>query len=231
VSSTTLLPVVLQAKEIKTLPERLPAALGEVLAALHIPGLAIDSELRHMTEHRYAKTANRTILGVMNDYMRMLPSYADPGRPLLDIALHLAEAPMGPIGGESPDYETQRVFGLAVRRTHGWVAAAAAAAPAPVAAPTKPRVLPFLSSLAHDLELKGSPDVNSATALAPKPTRETRERVARKLLEAETEYYDALRRHRDERSEESREALASAERALKALEAWAAQVSREEVFH
>ena len=238
VSAKTLLPVVIPAKEIRTLPTRLPTALGEVLAGLQVPSAVIETELRHMAEHRYAKTASRTVLGVMNDYLRMLPSYADPGRPLLDVALHLAEAPMRPLKMESPDHETQKLFGCATRRTHGWVAAAAAAEEAaarPSGPPPKPRFLPFLSSISGDLPSKGSPDVDLAPsrvgALSPKPTREDRARVAQKLLEAESTYYQALRRHRDEHSDESRIALAGAERALRALEDWAAQVSREEVFH
>ena len=62
-------------------------------------------------------------------------------------------------------------------------------------------------------------------------TREDRERVAGKLFVAETCYYEALRRHRELRSEETRVALAEAQKALVAIENWAVQVGREEIVN
>ena len=50
------------------------------------------------------------------------------------------------------------------------------------------------------------------------------------LLAAETAYYAAKDRQRREDSDEARAALGEAERNLKAVEAWAVQVSREQVF-
>lgn len=64
-----------------------------------------------------------------------------------------------------------------------------------------------------------------------KPTKEDRERVAKKLLDAETAYYDALRLHREQHTEETRVALAEAQKALAAIENWAVQVGREEVVN
>ena len=63
VSAKTFLPVIIPAREIGTLPVRLPASIGEVLTALEIPAPGIALELTHMKEHRYAKTASRTVLG------------------------------------------------------------------------------------------------------------------------------------------------------------------------
>ena len=51
------------------------------------------------------------------------------------------------------------------------------------------------------------------------------------LLAAETAYYAAKDRQRREDSDEARSALAEAERRLKAIEAWAMQVGRDEVLH
>jgi hypothetical protein len=68
-----------------------------------------------MSECFVTTTNDRRILGSMNDFDRMLDSYID-GRPLLDVALHLAEAPCGPIGMASPREETVRVFSAPVLR-------------------------------------------------------------------------------------------------------------------
>jgi hypothetical protein len=226
VSVKTLLPVVLEARDARSLPERLPLALGEVLAALEIPAPAIALEQSHMREHAYAKTLDRRVLGSMTDYGRLIDAYLEPGRSLVDVALNLAEAPMSAIKMNSPERETRAIFGCPKTAVHSrQLTVESLVTPKPQAVDCRPstvnarhsRVLPFLSTVSEPLGSKFS--------------RADRERVAAKLMEAETAYYDALRRHRDERSDDSRIALADAERVLKALEDWAAQVSREEVFH
>ena len=45
----------------------------------------------------------------MNDFTRMLNFYLD-GRPLVEVALHLAEAPCGPIGMARPRDAARELF-------------------------------------------------------------------------------------------------------------------------
>ena len=102
-SERTLLPVVVQAREARTLVERFPLALARVLAALQVPLAAIEREVAAVAAPRIGKTASRQVLGTMNDFQRMMPYHAWPPASLTAVALELAEAPCGPIGMRSPD--------------------------------------------------------------------------------------------------------------------------------
>ncbi len=63
--------------------------------------------------------SDRRVLGSMNDFVRMLDKDLD-GRPLLEVALQLAEAPCGPLGMESPLKTTTALFaGSALRLVKG----------------------------------------------------------------------------------------------------------------
>ena len=102
VSERSLLPVVVAAKEARTLVPRFQEALAALLARLGCSPVVIEHELKEMAEVRLGKTASRQILGSMNDFLRMF-SWRAPGRSLLDESRQLAEAPCGPIGMRSPD--------------------------------------------------------------------------------------------------------------------------------
>jgi hypothetical protein len=109
VSNLTLLPILLPAAPYRTVPARLPAAVGDMLRALSIDDAKVAAELAAMREPVLAPTNDRRVLGSMNDFDRMLESYLG-GRSLLEVARCLAEAPCGPIGMASPDDETVRLF-------------------------------------------------------------------------------------------------------------------------
>lgn len=111
VSERTLLPVLIQAKDLARFPLRFPSALREMLRALKISDAKIDAELNQMMKWGLAKTASRQVLGSMNDFANMLEAYIDDGRPLLVQALRLAQAPCGPIKMNSPIHETAALFG------------------------------------------------------------------------------------------------------------------------
>jgi hypothetical protein len=115
VSNVTLLPVLLPAAPFKSLPSRLPEAVGHVLDALRIDPHKIAAEISAMNECLVAPTNDRRVLGTMNDFDRMLDAYLD-GRSLLGVALHLADAPCGPIGMASPNDETMKVLSAPVLR-------------------------------------------------------------------------------------------------------------------
>jgi hypothetical protein len=69
ISERTLLPVVVPAKGICGLPARLAEALPPILAALSIPPASVQAECAHMREHRIGRTANRRVLGSLNELM------------------------------------------------------------------------------------------------------------------------------------------------------------------
>lgn len=101
VSNTTLLPVLLPLAPAKTL--RLPVAVGQVLQALEpeLERRRISSEMQAMAESVLADTNDRRVVGSLVEFIRMLDGYLD-GRSLVEVALHLSEAPCGPIGMDRP---------------------------------------------------------------------------------------------------------------------------------
>jgi len=61
------------------------------------------------------KTNSRRILGSLNDFVRLAEPFLVGGTSLLDVALHLADAPCSPIAMESPRRATLAVFGTGAR--------------------------------------------------------------------------------------------------------------------
>ncbi len=112
VSERTLFPLVVPAREARTLPERIPVALGRALAQLGVSPPAIDREVQAMAGLRIGKTASRTVLGSMNDFRQMMMAHPWPPRSLTAFSLELAEAPCGPIGMRSPDDLTRELFAV-----------------------------------------------------------------------------------------------------------------------
>ncbi len=107
VNERTLLPVLLPLAPAATLAERFPIALREVLQALHTPAEFIESEISGMSEVVYAKTANRSVLGVMNEFVFLAEGYRDQDGSIDPVALSLklAGTPCGPLykGAVFPD--------------------------------------------------------------------------------------------------------------------------------
>jgi hypothetical protein len=111
VSERTLLPVLVPAKDISSLPQRLAIAAGEMLRAIGVPEVEVIRELRQMVEWRIAKTASRQVLGSMNDFAWMAEVDPRETMSLLDRALLLAESPCKPIGMDNPRQATVALFG------------------------------------------------------------------------------------------------------------------------
>jgi hypothetical protein len=109
VNNATLLPVLLPIAPAKTFQTRFIEAAGEMLMALGIDRAKVLAEMSAMNECAFAPTSDRRVLGTINDFGRMLGAYVD-GRPLPEVALHLAQAPCSPIGMERPKDEARKVF-------------------------------------------------------------------------------------------------------------------------
>ena len=109
VNESTLLPVLMPSAPARTLPTRIPDQVAAVLAAHAAPKEIIDEELRRMRTCRLATTANRSVVGVMNEFARLAALHHDddPGVDLLVLALRLAATPCSPLYGKnvSPDRE------------------------------------------------------------------------------------------------------------------------------
>ncbi|MBL8325624.1 MAG: hypothetical protein JNJ89_11770 [Rubrivivax sp.] len=112
ISERTLLPVVVPAKGIGTLPARLVEALSPILAALSIPPDSVQAECERMREHRVGRTASRRVLGTHNELMFLLEHslHYHPERPLLNHSLQLAQTPCKGIEYSAPDRATQALF-------------------------------------------------------------------------------------------------------------------------
>src|SRR4051794_2014649 len=68
VNELTLLPLVMPLAPAKTLLHRLPDGLAELLSAHGVPAALIEAEHAEALDHRVAPTANRSLVGVMNEF-------------------------------------------------------------------------------------------------------------------------------------------------------------------
>ena len=107
VNERTLLPVVMPLAPAATLAKRFPAALKDVLQALDLPAEFIQAEMDGMDEVVYAKTANRSLIGMLNEFSFLGEAFRDRGTSvdLLALSLKLAGVPCGPLskGAGIPD--------------------------------------------------------------------------------------------------------------------------------
>ncbi|OGQ83200.1 MAG: hypothetical protein A3F90_11080 [Deltaproteobacteria bacterium RIFCSPLOWO2_12_FULL_60_19] len=122
-SERTLLPVVVLAKELDTLPLRLAAGSREILDRIGVPQGLIESETREMAQLAYGPTRSKRVLGSMNDFMFQLSWLLNerPGLSLLEMSVHIAETPCSPLRRKNPKRFTLELFrsGLSgVREIH-----------------------------------------------------------------------------------------------------------------
>ena len=115
VNERTLFPVLMPRRRPRTVLDRFPIALGETLAAAGVESQFIDAELAEMNDRRWAKTASRSVLGIMNEFTFLASDSRhrhdfDP----IGLALWLAQTPCGPLYGRyvSPDRELAASVGL-----------------------------------------------------------------------------------------------------------------------
>ena len=112
VSERTLLPVLMPLAPAATLARRFPAQLALVLKEHGVPSEFIAQEVWRMDKVQYAKTANRSVVGILNEFVKQaefwLAAYAyekGDDDDLLAISAKLAETPCSPLykGPVSPD--------------------------------------------------------------------------------------------------------------------------------
>jgi hypothetical protein len=112
VSDRSLLPVVVPAKEGRFLVQRLGEALELTLNAIGVPADDVIAERGAMQRWAVGKTANRRVLGSLNDLAFQLEGGLRefPDRTLLAQSLWLAKTPLKVIDYGAPDQATLAAF-------------------------------------------------------------------------------------------------------------------------
>jgi hypothetical protein len=113
VNKRTLLPVLMPLAPAATLSERFPEALERVLEALGVAPAFIEAEIHAMADARYAKTANRSVIGIMNEFKYLAEAYRTHRGldDLVVLAVELSGTPCGPLYNRygTPDRELDAV--------------------------------------------------------------------------------------------------------------------------
>src|SRR5664280_2624406 len=100
VNETTLLPVLLPLAPATSITARFPEALESILKVLAVNTAFIASERWAMSEASFSKTANRSVLGVMNRLELELDYVRDRvGEDLLDLSVYMSDHLVGPLRG------------------------------------------------------------------------------------------------------------------------------------
>jgi hypothetical protein len=104
VSERGRLPVVVSARRLYDFPSQFPRLVRDVLGALGVPAEAAEPECMRMATLAYGPTRDRSVLGTLNDFSRMLKSswMDQPDLSIFDWSLWLAETPCGPLEMRSP---------------------------------------------------------------------------------------------------------------------------------
>ncbi len=103
VNARTLFPVITPLPPVKGLAERLPDAIGDALLALGVSQEFVDAEREQMSEVRIAPTADRSVVGMMNEFAFLADVRRDSGPSGFDdidlgeLSRDLAHVPCGPL--------------------------------------------------------------------------------------------------------------------------------------
>ena len=103
VSALSLLPIVLPARDVRALPDRLGVVVRGRLSRLGVTAKVIDAEVTAMSPVTVAPTVDRSVVGIMVDFAKAIPSYL-PERTWNATALPFVEARLA----ETPCHATRR---------------------------------------------------------------------------------------------------------------------------
>lgn len=97
VSSRGLLPILLPARDVASLPDRLPDIVAGRLRRLGIAPAVVHAEVASMTPVAVDATVDRSVVGIMVDFAKSVPHYLEPGAwdvsTLTFVEARLAETP------------------------------------------------------------------------------------------------------------------------------------------
>ena len=119
VSSVSLLPMLLPARDVRGLPSRLAGIVGARLRNSGVDPRAIEAETRAMAPVEIAPTVDRSVLGIMVDFAKSVPYHLEAGQwnegTLRLVEERLAETPCHagrPFNGVIfPDKRTPEILG------------------------------------------------------------------------------------------------------------------------
>jgi hypothetical protein len=96
-SSRGLLPILAPARDVRGLPRRLGSLVADRLGRLGVAEALVEPELRAMDPVLIAPTVDRSVLGVLVDFAKLIPFYLEPGtwnaKSLLEAEAKLAHTP------------------------------------------------------------------------------------------------------------------------------------------
>lgn len=112
ISERSRLPVVIPVRESGHLNSVFPNAVCEMLAKVGVADADIADERSRMSEMRFARTRNRSLLGTLNDFSFMAQDLGRRARPdsPADLMQFLAQTPILPLGGARPIELTRSLF-------------------------------------------------------------------------------------------------------------------------
>ena len=116
VNERTLLPLLMPLAPAATFLDRFPDELAALLEAHHIPASVIAAEVAATRNARLATTANRSLLGSMNEFAFLAETHRTKGADLdlLELSLTLSRTPCSPLYSRhvSPDREVAALLGV-----------------------------------------------------------------------------------------------------------------------
>ena len=117
VNERTLLPVLMPLAPASTLVARFPDELAAILDRHGANRAFIEREVAQMSDVALAKTANRSIVGTMNEFSFLAEGYREylETSDLIALSMRLAETPCSAINHNSPARLLKEIFGDVVR--------------------------------------------------------------------------------------------------------------------
>jgi hypothetical protein len=114
INERTLLPVLMPLAPVAELALRFPEHLASVLFAHGAPHALVEHELTAMLDFQYAKTSNRSLLGMLNQFKYLVEGYRNYNQTtdLLWLSMKLSETPCSPLYKKaiSPNRELRRLI-------------------------------------------------------------------------------------------------------------------------
>ena len=97
VSEPTLLPVLVPLAPTPTLLCRVPECVELALSLQGLSGSFISTEVDEMRQTTLARTANRSLIGMLNEFAFLAEQWRPAAGNLLDLSLRLSDVPCGPL--------------------------------------------------------------------------------------------------------------------------------------
>jgi hypothetical protein len=97
VNERTLIPVLTPLAPARTLLSRFPGSVELTFSFHGLSGSFISTELEAMRQTKLAKTANRSLIGMLNEFAFLADQWRANTGSLVDLSLRLSDVPCGPL--------------------------------------------------------------------------------------------------------------------------------------